>query len=119
MRIIANAGMGAVGVPTPLDDYMSPIPEKNTGSGQGQATIASARQGDVDDGQAQPPASAEEIFSLVRHGKVKKLKEALQVLPSRRFDPSLVKASCSSNVATKIGAGAVRRGLWHCLHRLL
>lgn len=90
MRIVASAGAGAVGVPIPLDNYMSPSLDASTaGSGQPQTG------GAVEDAPLQSFPSVDEIFSFVRHGKVKKLKEALQPLPSRRFDASLVKAMYS------------------------
>lgn len=90
MRIVANAGAGAVGAPIPLDNYMSPSLDASTArSGQPQSGAT------VEEGQLQSSPSVDDIFSLVRHGKIRKLKEALQALPSRRFDPSLVKAMYS------------------------
>jgi hypothetical protein len=38
-----------------------------------------------------PPGSITELMSFVRHNKYKKLKAALDPLPSKRFDPSLVR----------------------------
>ena len=77
LRIMANAPEGSS---LPLDEYMGGPPPSS-----GKVSTPAGEP------QAQQPVNIEEIFSLVRHAKVKKLKEALENVPNRRFDPSLVK----------------------------
>ena len=42
---------------------------------------------------AVPKISLEELFSLVRHSKFSLLKEALDFLPNKKFDPTLIQAN--------------------------
>ena len=37
-----------------------------------------------------PKISVDELFSLVRHSKFSTIKEALEYLPTKKFDPMLV-----------------------------
>lgn len=85
MRIISNANAGGIGAPTPLDNYLSPVQEP-----RGESTSA---YGAGDGENTLKPPNPEEVFSFVRHGKIKKLREVLQAIPQRRFDPALVEAS--------------------------
>ncbi|KAJ8602420.1 hypothetical protein CTAYLR_001223 [Chrysophaeum taylorii] len=107
MRIMANASAGAVGVPTPLDNYMSPLPQEAAAGTRPSTALVPAGGGggggtaaEGDDAQPKPPNDADEVFSLVRHGKIKKLKEALRALPARRFDSSLVKVAYVEDFGT-------------------
>jgi CheY-like chemotaxis protein/pimeloyl-ACP methyl ester carboxylesterase len=65
------------------------------GSGGGSAPVAAIQ--DVGGGEVSAPAAAgpeirmEELITVTRHGKLKKLREALDRFPARPFDSSLVR----------------------------
>jgi hypothetical protein len=68
-----------------------------------------------------PKVPMQELFSYVRHAKLNLLKEALDYLPNKPFDPSLVQVSsivtCLSALSFLILMIAVQvcYGPWHCV----
>ena len=64
----------AMGAPSPV----SVVPNEQAGAAPASAV------------EATQVASLEELMGWVRHGKFKKVKEGLESLPNRRFDPALV-----------------------------
>jgi hypothetical protein len=66
-----------------------------------------------------PQISQTELFSLVRHSKYTLLKEALDYLPNKDFDKSLVKVHPFLSAFPHLSSGSLYRRLWHLIHRRL
>jgi len=98
-----------LGLPPPIsgmgDEYLAAASAGSPGSGGGGGAYGSEYGTDAYGGGAMVPTAGgddggggallnfEELAALVRHSKLKKVKESLALsLPSRRFDPHLVKA---------------------------
>lgn len=53
-------------------------------------SVASAAGGD---GRNEPKISLPELVTLVRHSKYSKVKEALDYIPTKKFDPSVIEVN--------------------------
>ncbi|KAF4041240.1 Ankyrin repeat [Phytophthora infestans] len=67
----------------PVNVVSNPVPASSVGPSPGSK--------DSPPGAGRVPVSFSEFCSLVRHGKVKQIREALQDVPERKFDPLTVK----------------------------
>jgi len=88
-----------LGLPPPSmglgDQYLQSAMAQSAGGGGGGGGGGNAQLALGGGGEpvaAGPPLKFEEVAGLVRHAKLKNLKEMLGEFPSKRFDPALVKA---------------------------
>ena len=91
------AGGGAALVPSPAPGVAAGVPA-STALVPGGAAVAGLTASESEAAKAAEDAAQargiriEEVLSWIRHGKNKKVAEALSVLPDRPFDPSIVVA---------------------------
>ncbi|KAG3022603.1 hypothetical protein PC128_g11197 [Phytophthora cactorum] len=76
----------------PVNAVLNPVPTSSAGPPPGS--------NDSPAGAGRVVVSFNEFCSLVRHGKVKQLREALQDVPERKFDPLIVKTPFAPGTGT-------------------
>lgn len=79
---------------SPLSAASNPVPASSVGPPQ------SLNEAPVAGGGGRVVVSFSEFCSLVRHGKVKQIREALQDVPERKFDPLTVKTQFTPGTGT-------------------
>ena len=83
------------------DEYLAAAQASAAAAQQAASGAAGGAAGGVGDGREDlPPLKFEELAAWVRHSKLKKLKEALDQIPAKRFDPQLVKAAYVEDFGT-------------------